>query len=103
MTPMTPMTPLTMTTTTTTRQVPTGDVQFDPLSTGNATMPFSRSKFGVIYGDAHAEGDPLFEPEDLEWQPREAINWVTPVIDGTHKSRTVEHKASVVSSFPRFR
>ena len=36
-----------------------------------------------MYGSSSSEGDPLFEFEQLEGKPRDAVNWVTPLIDGS--------------------
>lgn len=50
--------------------VPTGDAQFDPTSSGTATIPFTRSTFLSKTGNA-SRG------------PRQQNNWVTGFIDGS--------------------
>jgi len=50
--------------------VPTGDPQFDPTSTGTATIPFTRSTF--VNGS-----------EKSKSSPRQQNNWVTGFIDGS--------------------
>lgn len=50
--------------------VPTGDPQFDPASTGTATIPFTRSTFATSTGTSTAN-------------PRQQNNWVTAFIDGS--------------------
>ncbi|MBJ7433423.1 MAG: hypothetical protein JHC62_03155 [Microbacteriaceae bacterium] len=50
--------------------VPTGDPQFDPASTGTATIPFTRSTFVTSTGTSTTN-------------PRQQNNWVTAFIDGS--------------------
>jgi hypothetical protein len=50
--------------------VPTGDPQFDPASTGTATIPFTRSTF--VTGSGRSKSS-----------PREQNNWVTGFLDGS--------------------
>jgi hypothetical protein len=50
--------------------VPTGDPQFDPTSSGTATIPFTRSTFVPNSGKASTG-------------PRQQNNWVTAFIDGS--------------------
>ena len=50
--------------------VPTGDTQFDPASTGTATIPFTRSTFVTSTGTSTTN-------------PRQQNNWVTAFIDGS--------------------